>query len=196
MALRASCRLDEAIEAYRNAIRLRRADAFAHNSLANAFADKGLVDEAIVHYEQAIRLKGDHSSAHLNFAWLLATDPDYKRFDANRTVELAKRGVELSPKSGDNWNVLAAAHYRNGDWTSSIAALKKSMELRKGGDAFNWFFLAMNYWQVGEKEQARDWYRRPCSGWTRHSQAMMNSAASNGGRGPVEDRRRTETEAK
>jgi hypothetical protein len=32
---------------------------------------------------------------------------------------------------------------------------KKSMELRKGDNSFDWFFLAMAHWQLGEKEQVR-----------------------------------------
>ena len=32
------------------------------------------------------------------------------------------------------------------------------MELRKGGDSIDWFFLAMSRWQLGDKEAARKWY--------------------------------------
>ena len=34
------------------------------------------------------------------------------------------------------------------------------MELRKGGDSFDWFLLAMSHWQLGDKEEARTWYDR------------------------------------
>jgi hypothetical protein len=39
------------------------------------------------------------------------------------------------------------------------------MELRSGGDANDWFFLAMTYWQMGEKTKARTWYDRAIA-WT------------------------------
>jgi hypothetical protein len=32
------------------------------------------------------------------------------------------------------------------------------MDLRNGGDSFDWFFLAMAHWQLGDKDQARKWY--------------------------------------
>ena len=32
------------------------------------------------------------------------------------------------------------------------------MELAKGGDAFDWFFLAMAHWRLGHKDEARAWY--------------------------------------
>ncbi len=34
------------------------------------------------------------------------------------------------------------------------------MELREGGDSFDWFFLAMAHEKLGDKEQARKWRDR------------------------------------
>src|SRR5262249_50938537 len=97
---------------------------------------------------------------HNNLAWHLATDRDPKIRDPERAVALAKKAVELAPDVGTYWNTLGAAHYRAGDWKAAIAALNKSMELRNGGDAFDWFFLAMTHWQLGAKDEARQWYGR------------------------------------
>jgi hypothetical protein len=57
-----------------------------------------------------------------------------------------------------DWNTLGVAHYRRGDWKVAIAALMKSMDLRKAGDSFDWFFLAMGDWKLDQKEEARKWY--------------------------------------
>ena len=59
---------------------------------------------------------------------------------------------------GNNWNTLGVAQYRAGDWKAAITALDKSMELRKGGDSFDWFFLAMAHYQLGDKKEAGKWY--------------------------------------
>ena len=48
--------------------------------------------------------------------------------------------------------------YRAGDCKAAVTALEKSGELRNGGDSFDWFFLAMAHWQMGEKAEARKWY--------------------------------------
>ncbi len=32
------------------------------------------------------------------------------------------------------------------------------MELREGGSGFDWFFLAMAYWQLGDEAVSRNWY--------------------------------------
>jgi Flp pilus assembly protein TadD len=88
----------------------------------------------------------------------LANWPDPKLRNANRALELAKELVAAAPQLGHFWNTLGVAHYRNGDYKAAVAALKKSMELRQGGDSFDWFFLAMAHWQLGDKDQARKWY--------------------------------------
>jgi len=48
--------------------------------------------------------------------------------------------------------------YRAGNYQAAGESLAKSMELRNGGDANDWFFLAMCHWQLGEKDVARKWY--------------------------------------
>jgi tetratricopeptide (TPR) repeat protein len=59
---------------------------------------------------------------------------------------------------GTFWNTLGVAQYRAGEWKPAIEALEKSMELRKGGDSFDWFFVAMACRQQGKKELAGKWF--------------------------------------
>jgi hypothetical protein len=75
-------------------------------------------------------------------------------------VELARKAVGLVPANGMFWNTLGVALYRVGNRTQAIAALTRSMELRKGGDSFDWFFLAMAHWRNDEPDAARSWYDR------------------------------------
>src|SRR5262249_16339311 len=77
-----------------------------------------------------------------------------------KAVALAKKAVELAPKEGNHWNTLGAAHYRAGNWKDAVAALEKSMQLRKGGDAFDFFFLAMAHWRLEHKEEAHKLYEK------------------------------------
>src|SRR5262249_46331232 len=77
----------------------------------------------------------------------------------SRALQLAKEVTNLTPESGSNWNTLGVAYYRGGDWQCAIAALKKSQEFDAGKDvANNGLFLAMAYWKLGDKIQARTWY--------------------------------------
>ncbi len=68
------------------------------------------------------------------------------------------------------WNTLGVAQYRAGDWKAAVAALEKSMRLRGGGDAFDWFFLAMADWRLDAKAESRKWYARAVS-WTEKNRA-------------------------
>jgi serine/threonine protein kinase/Flp pilus assembly protein TadD len=158
--LGAACRragaLEEAIAAYKYAIRLKPDDYLTHGDLAIALSEKGLFEEAIAVYRKAIGLNRDYSLAHNNLAWLLANCPDPRFRDPAEAVRLAKRAVELG--RGDAWNTLGAAYYRTGDWEAAVAALEKSVQLRGGGDSFDWFFLAMAHGRLGHQEEARKWY--------------------------------------
>src|SRR5262249_31177224 len=124
--------------------------ALTHNKLKQ-------YDKACGDYSKLIELDPKNASPLNDLAWLFATCRDSKFRNPNRAVELARKSVELTPKDGNHWNTLGVAHYRAGDWKAAIAALEKSMELRKGGDSFDWFFLAMAHWQLGKKEESRKW---------------------------------------
>jgi serine/threonine protein kinase/Flp pilus assembly protein TadD len=109
---------------------------------------------------EAARLKPDSATYHNTLAWFLATCPDLKLRHPGQAVAHAKKAVELKPGDGHPWNTLGAAHYRSGAWKAGVEALMKGVQLRQGGDSFDFFFLAMAHWQLGEKDKARAWYDR------------------------------------
>jgi superkiller protein 3 len=157
-------KLDEAIAEYRKAVELDKAikldpkNVWFHRRLGNALRDRGKLEEAIAEYTKAIELDPRQVQVLNSLAWLLATCPDAKIRNASRAVGLAKKATELDSQQGPCWKTLGAAHYRAGHWKDAVAALEKSMELRNGGDAFDWFFLAMAHWQLGAKDEAHKWY--------------------------------------
>jgi tetratricopeptide (TPR) repeat protein len=88
-------------------------------------------------------------------AWLLATCPDHKFRDPARAVELATRAVERAPKHPEYWNTYGAACYAAGDMARAAAALEKAVAYRAGGgDAYDYLFLAMARWQLGDRDEA------------------------------------------
>jgi tetratricopeptide (TPR) repeat protein len=90
----------------------------------------------------------------------LATFPEYSSLHPSLAVDLVKRAMQQAPEQTGYWSTLGMAHYRAGNWEESLAALQKSVELRKPGGASEWFFLAMAHWQLGNKAEARTWYDR------------------------------------
>jgi tetratricopeptide (TPR) repeat protein len=149
---------DVAIRYYTAAVALRPEAGWARFRLGNALYVNGHHDEAIAAWRKAIELKPDYTLALNNIAEGLANHPDPKRRDPLEAVRLAKWVVKLDPNNGAGWNTLGEAHYRDGNWKAAIQALRKSMELRKGGDSNDWFFLAMAKWRLDEKDEACEWY--------------------------------------
>jgi tetratricopeptide (TPR) repeat protein len=126
--------------------------------LARELLPLGRTPEAIAAGRKAIQLKPDDAEANNYLARGLATCAGSEMRDLVQAVALAKRAVELVPKQAAYWNTLGVAHYRAGNWKEAIAAQEKSMALRQGGDSWNYFFLAVAHWQLGEKEKAIEWY--------------------------------------
>jgi predicted Zn-dependent protease len=91
-------------------------------------------------------------------AWFLATSSEARLRDASEATRHAQRAVDLSPEDGAGWNALGVARCRTGDWKGSIEALKRSLELRLGGDPNDWLFLAVDYRNLGDSAEGRSWY--------------------------------------
>ena len=103
--------------------------------------------------------KPDRSVEALNDgAWFLATCPVPGTREPQRAVEWAIQAVPAKPGQATLWNTLGVAHYRDENWPAALAALQKSMDLQDGGTGFDWFFLAMIHWQMGEKDDSRNWF--------------------------------------
>ncbi len=157
-ALRKEKKLAEAIAAYRKALELDPSSFWAHDGLGNALQDEGDVAGAIACFRKTVELDPNSPWMHNRLAWMLATCPDAKLRDAKLAVSSAERAVALKPEVGTYWNTLGAAQYRAGQWQGAVAALEKSMELGKGGDGIDWFFLAMARWRLGNRDEARKHY--------------------------------------
>jgi tetratricopeptide (TPR) repeat protein len=130
--------------------------AAAYLDLARLLIKSGRPQEAVPLVTRAAGF--DDPDVQNAIAWRLATDPDPSGRDPLLAVELAQRAIAARLDDGMIWNTLGAARYRNGQPKEAMAAFEKSMELRHGGDAGDWFFLAMCHWQLGEKDAARKWY--------------------------------------
>ena len=102
-----------------------------------------------------------------NLAWLLATCPRAELQDAHRSVTLAQRAVLLEAQTGEYWNTLGVAYYRAGQWTPAVDALEKSMRYQ-GGNSWDWFFLAMAHWRLGEQDKARQCYEQALAWMEKH----------------------------
>jgi WD40 repeat protein/tetratricopeptide (TPR) repeat protein len=149
-----------------------RAFFYKNRGVAHAFAKQ--FAKAQADYEKAIELAPENGEFINGLAWLLATYPEAKFRNPKRAMELTKKALERTPKAGEMWNTLGVAHYRAGDWKAAIAALQKSMPLRKGGDTFDHLFLSMAHWQLGNKTEARKWYDQAIA-WAKKNRESLGS---------------------
>jgi serine/threonine protein kinase/Tfp pilus assembly protein PilF len=113
--------------------------------------------------QQALSIIGKVSESRITsvyngVAWELATCLNTQQRNPTRAVEFGRQAVQREPNNRDCWNTLGVAHYRADELQDSITALDRSVELSKGGDASDWFFLAMAHGRLGHAQEARRWF--------------------------------------
>jgi Tfp pilus assembly protein PilF len=91
-------------------------------------------------------------------ARFLATCAELGLRDAALALRLAKKAVTARPESAYYRTTLGLAHYRNGDDKAAVAELETAMNLQAGGSSFDWFFLAMAHWRLGDRDKAQTWF--------------------------------------
>ena len=73
------------------------------------------------------------------------------------------KAIESEPQSTSLWEALGSAQYRAGDWQASIESLKKAIALGPrptAGFPEQWVPLAMDHWQLGHNDEARQWFTK------------------------------------
>jgi serine/threonine protein kinase/Flp pilus assembly protein TadD len=149
-----------AIAAFQKAIKLKKDYATAHANLGNALYYKGRWAEADAAYRDALRLAPNDASCNSQLAGFRANCPDPRFRNVQEAVQLAQKATKLEPTRDYHWLALGLAGYRAGQFKQAIVDLQKPKHLIAQESTTAWFFLAMAYWQVGDKEQARKLYNQ------------------------------------
>jgi Flp pilus assembly protein TadD len=124
--------------------------------------------EAAEPFRKALAVDPEDPEVNNTLAWFLATCAEPRLRDPSLAVRLATKAVAARPKSASYMKTLGVAHYRNGDGKAAIAELEKAMTLRDGGDSFDWFFLSMAHWRLGNHDKARTWFDRAVQWMDKH----------------------------
>jgi Flp pilus assembly protein TadD len=118
-------RTREAVEHYREAIRIDPVHVKARNNLGVFLADHGRTDEAIAHFRVAIRLRPDDPELHYNLGRSLAAQ--------GRTQEAVahyREAIRLKPDYVDAHNNLGNALAREGRTEEAIEHYRQALRIR------------------------------------------------------------------
>jgi serine/threonine protein kinase/WD40 repeat protein len=127
--------------------------------------------QAIELYRSSLKRSPDDAETCNRLAWLYLTAPEPLR-DVKAALPLAERAVRLAPGHELYGNTLGVAYYRAGRYQEALAALRTNLALHgDSGLAFDLYFLAMSYHQVGEATRAIDYFNWAVR-WTRADRGL------------------------
>jgi serine/threonine protein kinase len=93
-------------------------------------------------------------------AWTCSLAPDALT-EYPAVVELARRAVGLAPKERSKLKTLGAILYRSGQWEEALKQLTTAInapEDRATTVTYAHLFLAMTYYRLGHRDEARPWF--------------------------------------
>ena len=92
-----------------------------------------------------------------DLAWVCTISPGAVK-DYGPVVQLAEKAVAKPPKSWAYLNTLGVVLYRAGRFQAAVERFEEGLKIHgKGGDASDWFYLAMAHQRLGHAEEARRW---------------------------------------
>jgi tetratricopeptide (TPR) repeat protein len=156
--LRKLNRLDEAIAEFTSAIEaggnesLYQSRSYAHataNHYAQAIADAEKVLAAVN--------SDDAREAHAcnQLAWYCLIGPIETR-QPERALALARRAHHRAPDLANYLNTLGVAHCRRAEWDEAVDALQRSLRAGSSVPAYDWYFLALAWHNLGKAALAAD----------------------------------------
>jgi len=125
VALDASGRTTEAIEVYEKSLAMNPDSSQTQNNLGSALAESGRIEEALQHIRRAVELDADNGSAHVNMGHILLQMGGH----GDEAVAELKKGIELSPRSPDGYNVYGVYLAHGGRLEEAITLMQKAVEL-------------------------------------------------------------------
>jgi Flp pilus assembly protein TadD len=120
-------RTSEAIEEYRQALRIDPDYVEAHNNLGNALLLTGQTSQAIDHYKQALRIDHNNAQAHSNLGNALV-----QMQRAAEAIEHFQKALHMTPNSASAHNNLGAALAEVGRTDEAISEFKAALRINTG----------------------------------------------------------------
>ena len=152
-------RLDEAVQQFREVLRLKPSNVIASACLARVLQEQGKTEEALKCYEESLRLQPDQADVLNDMAWIRATHPEAKYRDVAVAVRLAERACQLSGRKYPAFlDTLAAAYAEAGRFPEAVATAREAAALAASQGDKN---LAAQIEQRAALYHAEQPYREP-----------------------------------
>jgi len=146
-------RLDEARDAFHNAIRIDSLNGSAHDGLANILKIEGKVDEAMAELQVALRFDPSQPRALATLASLIS-----QKGDQDKALQLCQRALRLAPKYAPACNNLGLIYRRQEKLDLAEEQYLKAIELEPRLDAAH-INLAQLYARQGKNDESVQQFR-------------------------------------
>ncbi len=147
-------KIPEAIQHYKEAIRLKPDHAQAYYDLGNVLAHQGRVAEAIEDYRQAIRFKPDHAQAYDMLGNAMVSQGK-----VSEAIQYYQRAIELRPDDAEAYNNLGGALVLQGKLPEAIQYYQRAIQLKPDSGLF-WYNVALVLDRQGKLPEAIQCYER------------------------------------
>jgi tetratricopeptide (TPR) repeat protein len=161
-------RTDEAIEEFKEAIRLQPYFEMAHNNLGLAYRKQGRIDEAIEEFKLALKLKPDNPKAHNNLGVVY-----FKQSRIEEAIEEFKEALRLNPDHAKAHDNLGAAYRNQGRIEEAIEEHKKAIILQPD-IASSHYNLGLAFYDQGRINKAMEEYKEALRLKPDHAKAHNN----------------------
>ena len=118
-------RLNEAINAYKDAIKRAPSHVEAHYNLGNAFKEQGRLNEAIDAYKDAIKRAPSHVEAHYNLG-----NAFKEQGRLNEAINAYKDAIKENPAYVEVYNNLGVALKDVGEMRAAINAFESALSIK------------------------------------------------------------------
>ncbi|MFZ3137817.1 MAG: tetratricopeptide repeat protein [Thermodesulfovibrionales bacterium] len=149
-----SGRYKEAIEAFKQVIRINPDYAEAHYNLGVTYGKSGMDKEAIEAYKQAIRIDPDFANAHVNLgnAYVKIGMP-------KEATEAFKQAIRINPDDAKLYYLLGLNYYISGRYKEAIEAFKQSIRINPDYAEAH-YNLGLNYGKSGMHREAIEAFKQ------------------------------------
>jgi tetratricopeptide (TPR) repeat protein len=172
---------DDAIAAYRQAVKIKPDFADAWYNLGVVYKRSGRTDDAILAYRQAIKVQPDHVGAWSNLG--AAYGESGRSGDA---VAACRQAIKIKPDFADPWYNMGVAFGDLARTDDAILAYLQTIKIKKNHSEA-WYNLGVCYDQVARTNEAIDAYRHATKINPNHTNAWFNLGIRLSGDGRIDD---------